>query len=150
MTKLLICGSRKASKPMIEYTARCVERAAELGWRIVVGDAVGVDLAVIYACIDYQVPCAVFGITPEPRNFKTHQGHMYKMIRLYDWLRTNTYTQVNGDYLLRDCVMVGEADRVLAIWNGYSRGTKYTYDFAVNVGKQADLRIFSTKENQRV
>jgi len=38
---------------------------------------------------------------------------------------------------------VKRADACLAIWNGKSRGTKYTYDYAVKSGKKAWLKAFA-------
>jgi len=47
-----------------------------------------------------------------------------------------------GGYLSRDRVMVSKADLVIAIWDGQSRGTKYTYEYARKVGKHVVLREF--------
>lgn len=47
-----------------------------------------------------------------------------------------------GGYLARDRVMVSKADLVIAIWDGSSRGTKYTFEYARKVGKQVVLRKF--------
>lgn len=134
--RLLICGSRQASQQMVDVARAAVLRAKELGWRIVVGDAYGVDQAVVYACCRYTVPFECYGITPRARNFTTRNT------MLLHWETIGSYFPVNGNYLHRDRVMVENADRVFAIWNGYSRGTKYTYDYAITVGKPADVRTF--------
>lgn len=134
--KLLITGSRKASKPMLELARRTVLRAKELGWSIIVGDAFGVDQQVVFACIRHNVGFECYGITDKARNF---QDNYYMIVH---WETIATYTKVDGDYLARDRHMVSLCDRCFAIWNGESRGTKYTYDYARNFPKPADIRSF--------
>lgn len=126
-TWLLITGSRDASPSMLEHAARCVQRAKEHGWGILVGDAPGVDTAVVHACQSLFVPFHCYGITPEPRCGRTP-------LMSYHSLPTN--------YLQRDECMVNHADRCHAIWNGYSRGTKYTHDFALQRGLPTTCSIF--------
>lgn len=112
--RLLITGSRDATPDMLDYARRCVERAKERGWEIVVGDAAGVDAAVIEACCKLGVTYQVYGITPDPRNGPK-----------------GFYTRVDAtSYLTRDEVMVRRSDRCIAIWNGRSRGTLYTFNYA--------------------
>ena len=41
--------------------------------------------------------------------------------------------------LVRDREMVERADYVLAIWDGHSRGTKYTVDYARKLGKPCEI-----------
>ena len=41
--------------------------------------------------------------------------------------------------LVRDCEMVERADYVLAVWDGESRGTKYTLDYAEKLGKSTEI-----------
>lgn len=127
--KLLICGSRAATPPMLDYATRAVARAHAWGWEIVVGDAAGVDARVIEACCKLGVPFTIWGVQIAPRNICCN-SHL------------KNYRRVYGRYLDRDRAMVDASDRILAIWNGDSRGTKYTYDYAVKYGKQADLRTF--------
>lgn len=126
MTILLITGSRDTTLEMLHYAYRVVDRVAALDWHIVVGDAEGVDTAVIDACKHYNVPFACYGIRPYPR----YTGHV------------PVYERINGDYLARDRAMVDKSDCCIGIWNGSSRGTKYTYDYAVKRGKQAWLKTF--------
>ena len=45
--RLLVTGSRKATPAMIEYARKAVSRARERGWEVIVGDASGVDAAVM-------------------------------------------------------------------------------------------------------
>lgn len=126
-TVLLICGSRDATTAMIEIAARAVLRAKELGWRVVVGDAEGIDAAVAVNCCLLDVPFSVYGITPGPRHFCCLKH------------RRSAYQRTDGDYLSRDRLMVSASDRVFAIWNGTSHGTLYTYNYAKKQGKPADI-----------
>lgn len=47
-----------------------------------------------------------------------------------------------GRYLARDRRMVSLADLVVAIWDGESRGTKYTFEYAHKQGVCVVLRVF--------
>ena len=42
--------------------------------------------------------------------------------------------------LIRNKVIVNLADVIIAIWDGKSRGTKYTIDYAKKIGK--DVRVY--------
>ena len=44
-----------------------------------------------------------------------------------------------GAPLKRNEVMIDEADRVLVIWDGKSKGTKYTIDYARKKGKPIEV-----------
>ncbi len=47
-------------------------------------------------------------------------------------------------YLHRNAEMVGMCDRVIAFWDGVSRGTKFTIDYAK--ARNLDVKIFNPKE----
>lgn len=126
--RLLICGSRQASDTLLDAARFAVYRANVNGWRVVVGDAPGVDTAVADACQEFGVVFAMWGIAERPRYPRLPVGVAYH--------------QVNGNYLARDRAMVDGARFVLALWNGVSRGTRYTYDYAVKQGKTAWIRTF--------
>lgn len=130
MTTLLICGSRNATPAMLDYARRCVDRADELGWTVVCGDAEGVDDAVMHHAHAVGLECVVYGA--------------------YGKLRRQTLScsgeLCDGDYLARDRRMVDDAEIVVCVWNGKSRGSKYTYDYAVQSGKVAHLMDFSRQE----
>ena len=133
MTRLLITGSRDATPEMMDYAHRLVIYARDKGWHIIVGDAEGIDAKVIYDCATYNVPFVVYGITANPR----HGG---LAARLH-------YIQVDEQsFLGRDRYMVKMCSRCMAIWNGRSRGTKYTYDYAVAQSKKAEMRQFSSPD----
>lgn len=44
-----------------------------------------------------------------------------------------------GASLKRNQIMVDMCDRVLVFWDGHSRGTKYTIDYAKRTGKPIDV-----------
>lgn len=129
---LLVTGSRKATQHMLDMTDLCVKKAVALGWHILVGDASGVDFQVAQTCHALHAHYDCYGITQEPRWIKGNEHIALQM----------TYHVVEGDFLARDRAMVLEAYRVLAIWDGHSRGTKYTYDFAVEMHKIVYMRNF--------
>lgn len=43
-------------------------------------------------------------------------------------------------YLYRNCEMIGMCDKVIAFWDGQSRGTKFTIKYARGRGK--DIKVF--------
>lgn len=47
--------------------------------------------------------------------------------------------------VIRDEEMVRMCDRVVAIWDGKSKGTKHTIDFAKKHGKPIDIHIISNE-----
>lgn len=121
--KLLICGSRAASPAMLDYAIGCVERAQANGWTVIVGDASGVDAAVVQACERVGVPYTCYGITAQARS----GAHQY--------VRLDVPT-----FRARDEWMVRQVDVVMAVWNGQSRGTQAVYRYAVQQGRQAWLK----------
>lgn len=51
-----------------------------------------------------------------------------------------------GAPLIRNRKIVREADLIVAIWDGKSRGTKYTVDYANESGKKVELHILKPSE----
>lgn len=47
-----------------------------------------------------------------------------------------------GYYLARNRQMVEEAQMIVAIWDGCSFGTKYTFEYARSKGKRVEVRQF--------
>ncbi len=130
MTTLLITGSRDISGAGIKYAKAIVARAKELGWQIVVGDAPGVDWAVIDACDDLKVPVRVYGSFVLRRRSKTGQN-----------------ITSNLSYLKRDELMAGKCDECVAIWNGASRGTRHTFETAQTLKKNVYVKEFPKSED---
>lgn len=128
METLLITGSRDTNPKMLNTAIAAAKRAHELGWRIIVGDAHGVDQAVVETCEAEGIPHIVVGISDKPRNTNTLDHYV---------------NSKQPGFLKRDDWMVDRATKCLAIWNGSSRGTKHTYDRAVEKGLEAWLIDYS-------
>ncbi len=135
MTKVLFTGSRDATPEMLDYARRAVARVHKLGWEVVVGDATGVDQAVIEECDRLGVPVTV------------HGG--YGKIRI----RTTTGQNIPhpGSYPDRNWAMVetlAPGDHCLAIWDGSSHGTRLTFDHAKLVKIETHVKIFKKQSHR--
>lgn len=64
-------------------------------------------------------------------------------VRIYrpDFKRFPTTGRNWKAYLERDKAMVRAADRVIAIWDGHSSGTAYTFTFAEGLGKLEQVTV---------
>ena len=105
MKRLFIAGSRVAHEDMLAYARRCVVRAVNLGWTIIVGDnSQGVDVAVVQELnrLKYK-NVIVVGIAAQARNKGVRGGR---------------YIRCGKTYSERDQAMARTADRGLFIWNG--------------------------------
>lgn len=124
--RVLFSGSREATQVMKERARAGVRWAMANGHTVIVGDADGIDQTVITACDVLGVPVTVYGAKGMMRN------------------KTTRYTNIALDcgYYERDRVMCYEADVLYALWNGHSRGTRYTYEFMRNIIKPASLINF--------
>lgn len=128
--KLVISGSRETTPTMIFYIERAVRRAHQLGWELLVGDAPGIDAAVIAQADRLNVPVTVYGISPLPRN-ATLTGI---------YLQVQTPLGATRDkYAFRDRHMIARADVGLFVWNGASKGTIAAYEYARHIGIKAHL-----------
>ncbi len=126
-TRLLITGSREATPMMIGYVREIVGVALGKGWKVIVGDADGVDAAAIQSC--------------DVRNCRVEvHGAYNKMRRRSLTGENNTHM---GTFLERDRIMAERADLVYAVWNGASRGTKYTFEYAHWLLKDVRVANFS-------
>ncbi|MEP7287893.1 MAG: hypothetical protein ABI947_19250 [Chloroflexota bacterium] len=132
--RLLIAGSRQATEAMLHAAYKAVVRARANGWAIHVGDAQGVDAAVVAACNELGVNYVCFGLGSAPRNSQV-SGSV-----------TGRYWRVAPDkakdYAARDRVMVDCSDRGLFIWNGQSKGTLAGHTYMQQLGKPVDLLTF--------
>lgn len=111
--KILICGSRSITNPPV--IAQAVARSGMNPTHIISGGARGVDtLASLYAMsnsIDF---------TEYPADWKTHGKQAG---------------------FRRNITMVDTADAVIAIWDGESRGTKHSIDYAKKLGKEVFVYV---------
>lgn len=137
---VMIAGSRYATREMLDYARRAVQRAQAKGYTVIVGDnPKGVDMAVVQECRRLKVRVIVAGIANFPRNYGCKHGSYVKVGR-------DLYRVVGGElldgYIARDRWMVDQAQICLFIWNGDSPGTRIGYEYAVLRGKDAHLVNF--------
>lgn len=123
--KILICGSREIDFRGVEYAKRCTLEAIAKGYEIVVGDAGGVDDVVIEPAANYPHITVVGANAYLRRRCKTGKN-----------------TTIPGSFVDRDKFMVEQADAVMCIWNGKSKGTRRNYDHACLEKKRAWLKKF--------
>ena len=140
--RLLITGSRDATPRMLSTARHAVERAKANGWEIVVGDASGVDAAVVRACTEFEVFGDCYGIADEPRCGYSEYLNYIQVTETIIYRGHTGIIRPGADYLERDRRMVQKCNRVLAIWNGQSRGTRYTFEYAQKHGKHVDVMTF--------
>ncbi len=140
---VLIAGSRYATREMLDYARRAVQRAQAKGYTLIVGDnPKGVDMAVVQECRRLKVSVIVAGIANFPRNYGCKHGSYVKVERdLYRVMGGNLL----GGYTARDRWMVDNCQTALFIWNGDSSGTEAGYDYAVQRGKEAHLVNFDRR-----
>jgi len=120
--KVLICGSRGISDSGV--VSQAIEQCGLHPTHIISGGARGVDaLAAEYA--------ASRGI----------QFTEY----LADWDR---YGKRAG--FMRNCVMIGAADAVIAVWDGTSPGTKHAIEYARSCGKQVFVYLHTTTQDVKL
>lgn len=105
--KVLICGSRNINNPAL--ISRAVEQSGMNPIHIISGGARGVDTLA--------------------RAYAKSKGMEFTEY-LADW---DKYGKRAG--FLRNITMIGVSDAVIAIWDGESKGTKHSIDYATASGK---------------
>lgn len=112
--KVLICGSRSITNPAV--ISQAVARSGMIPTQIISGGARGVDtLARLYARLNG------IAFTEYPADWETHGKQAG---------------------FLRNIEMVDTADAVIAIWDGESRGTKHSIDYAKK--QEKEVFVFAT------
>lgn len=106
--KILICGSRSINDPAL--ISQAILQSGMTPTHIISGGARGVDRLAVQYAVSHDIEFTEY---------------------LADWDR---YGKRAG--FMRNCVMVGKADAVIAIWDGESRGTKHSIDYATSQGKK--------------
>ncbi|MCC7209141.1 MAG: hypothetical protein IT323_17650 [Anaerolineae bacterium] len=138
--RLLITGSRHATPEILDMARRAVTRAKSNGWMVLVGDnPQGVDAAVIDACDALGVNVLVCGTASQPRKGSQREGSYWQVDMKP---RDDDDATLFDGYAVRDRWMIDLCDRMLAIWNGQSRGTKAGFDYARQIRKTANLVTF--------
>ena len=112
---ILFSGSARATPAMLEYTANAVQRAAENGWLIAVGDnPSGIDLKVAEICAHNSYAFTVCSVAGEKAR---------SMLHLMEGIRPPSKHRFEA-YHGRDEGMVDLlADKVMVIWDGASKGS---------------------------
>ena len=126
---VLITGSRAATPAMLTCAKQVVQWIAAKGYTCIVGDAPGVDAEVRVACEALQLKPYVWGA---------------KGIIRQPWINSEReirHTSWRG-YLQRDREMAFRSEWCIAIWDGTSRGTKFTADYAASLGRKVIWRVF--------
>lgn len=114
--KIAVVGSREfKDSDLIEHVLHNKTKCASDYYTIVSGGARGVDTLAEKFADEY-------GIT--------------KKIFLPDWDR---YGKKAG--FLRNILIINEADKVIAFWDGKSAGTKNSIDLAIKQGKPLDIYV---------
>lgn len=123
---VVITGSRSITHS--ENIPLLIDSLIKRGVEIVVGDAPGVDRLVVQEAIKrgYGQHVTVVGAHGRCRN-KFAIGKVGKIIGL------------RSTYLARNLYMVGLARECFAIWDGESRGTKFTFEAAKKAGLEVSV-----------
>jgi len=119
MVKLLVTGSRSIVDDA--FVDAVLNNLGIDVTELVHGGAIGVDTAAGRWAVRKGIPVHI-----RRPDFKTWPIHR---------LRWKAYTP-------RDIEMVDEADQVVAIWNGHSRGTRLTYQYAEKCSKLHRLVLY--------
>ena len=118
---VVITGSRSITHSV--HIRLLIDSLIKRGVDIVVGDAPGVDRLVIAEAIrrGYGKHVAVVGAYRRCRN-------------RYAFGRVGKIIMLPSTYLARNLYMIGLADECIAVWDGRSRGTKFTFECAKRAG----------------
>ena len=125
---ILITGSRSTSPLMLDKARQVVDWCIANNHSVIVGDAEGIDSEVRRYCHQKHATCDVFG---------AYQRFKYPAIG---------GTMICCDfpnYLARDRHMVSLCDMCVAVWNGITGGTYYTFTHARKMGKRVIIRRFA-------
>lgn len=129
---VLITGSRSITHS--DNIPLLVDSLVKRGVDIVVGDAPGVDRLVVLEAVKrgYGKRVTVVGAYGKCRNTLA-AGKVGRIVKL------------KATYLARNLYMVGLSKECFAIWDGRSRGTKFTFECA----KKAGLEVSVIYEGRR-
>jgi hypothetical protein len=128
MMRVLITGSREASSAMLAKVGEVVLWVKRQGYELLVGDAPGVD-AHVRVCADaLSVPSTVYGAYGRLRGRR--RSHEQVVV-------------ISEDFRARDRFMAQRCDICVAVWNGVSRGTRFTFQQAQRLGKRVIVRRFA-------
>jgi len=123
---VVITGSRSITH--FENIPLLIDSLIKRGVEIVVGDAPGVDRLVVAEAVKrgYGQHVTVVGAHGRCRN-EFAIDNVGRVIRL------------SSTYLARNLYMVGLSKECFAIWDGKSRGTKFTFEAAKKAGLEVSV-----------
>jgi len=118
---VLITGSRSIQHS--ENIPLLIDSLIKRNVRIIVGDAPGVDRLVVSEALrrGYGSQVTVVGAYGRCRN-------------TFAVGKVGNIVTLNSTYLARNLYMVGLASECFAVWDGRSRGTKFTFEAAEKAG----------------
>jgi len=143
MVRICFTGSRDCNEKMIAFARKMVRWVMDRGWWVVVGDAMGIDRAVVLEACLYSIeknmhitPLTVYGIADEPRNRAPQ--HLYLKVDLAG------NKEDLSPYIFRDHIAVDDSDGYCAIWNGNTEhsGTRATFLYAQRKDKPGFVAKF--------
>ena len=129
MARVLITGSRRCSPAMADKAKEVVKWIVDNGHCLIVGDAVGVD----------SVTVNEMQRLSQSSNMEVCSA--YSRALIFPGVYTGTVLK-NGN-LFRNRFMVRKCDLCVAIWDGRSNGTRYTFEYAQAQGKRVIVRNFA-------
>lgn len=133
MALVLITGSRSCLPEMAVKVKEVVKWLVDQGHGLIVGDAPGVDQVAIYEMLHLG----------RSSNVEICSGHA----RLITFPGDHVSTVLKKGNLFRNRYMVSKCDLVVAVWDGCSRGTRYTFEYARAQGKHVIVRKFARSKS---
>ncbi len=113
--KFAVVGSRTIDSE--EYVYTILDKSITTNDEVITGGARGIDSIAEKYCKEKNIKCTV--IRPIDESIKAH-------------------------YLYRNVEMVTLCDRIIVIWDGQSRGTRFTMDYAA--ARQKPSYVFSNTD----
>ncbi len=122
----------KSTPEMDAYAVRAIDKALLQGNFLFIGDNPnGIDWAILNHLMTKDVPRMQYTICTaaqeRPRSVARLNKQPFNSLKRFE------------DYVNRDRCMVEFADVTMCIWDGSSKGTKGTYDYACDIGRLAYL-----------
>lgn len=131
---VLISGSREANAELLQMVRAGVLKVWFRHDELLVGDAAGVDNYAVQQAENVNLHYMAYGIQRLARN----GARRYTNVR--SRLNTKYVTSYPQTlYRLRDEFMVQQADVVLCFWNERSNGTKFVFEYACALEREAYL-----------
>lgn len=125
----LITGSRNTNQAMLDTVTFVLRGIHHHGRDVIVGDASGIDEYVIQLCDDMGIPVMVCG--------------GYGKLRRKSRITPERSIVVPGSWLDRNLYMIDRCTNCVAIWDGSSRGTLFTWTHARRKGITTTVYKFS-------